>query len=94
MWTFPKIVRRTVEEIGYTRGHKYGFDADTCAVLTCIDEQSPDIALGVNKALEYREERRPAAMMHAPAPGDQGMMFGLPATKKPELMPYAYFLGP
>jgi S-adenosylmethionine synthetase len=50
----PKIVRQTVEEIGYTRA-KYGFDADTCAVLTSIDEQSPDIAMGVNKALEHRQ---------------------------------------
>ena len=70
-----KIVRDTVREIGYTRG-KYGFDADTCGVITAIDEQSQDIALGVDKALEAKENTMSEDEIEAIGAGDQGMMFG------------------
>jgi S-adenosylmethionine synthetase len=70
-----KIVRDTVREIGYTRG-KYGFDADTCGVITAIDEQSADIALGVDKALEAKEHTMTDDEIEAIGAGDQGMMFG------------------
>ena len=81
----PKIVRETVCEIGYDRA-KYGFDCNTCAVLTSIDEQSPDIALGVNKALEYRDgsDNNDSEVTGA---GDQGMVFGYACDETPELMP-------
>jgi S-adenosylmethionine synthetase len=82
----PKIVRQTIREIGYTRA-KYGFDADTCAVITSIDEQSPDIAQGVNEALEKREGSMTEDEIEAIGAGDQGLMFGFACNETPELMP-------
>jgi len=82
----PAIVRRTIREIGYTRA-KYGFDADTCAVLTSLNEQSADIAQGVNAALEYREGKEANQENEALGAGDQGLMFGFATNETPELMP-------
>ena len=87
-----KIVRDTVREIGYTRG-KYGFDADTCGVITAIDEQSADIALGVDKALEATENKMSEEESAAIGAGDQGMMFGYASDETPELMPYPISLA-
>ena len=87
-----KIVRDTVREIGYTRG-KYGFDADTCGVITAIDEQSADIALGVDKALEAKENKMSEEEIAAIGAGDQGMMFGYASDETPELMPYPISLA-
>lgn len=82
----PSIVRQTIKDIGYTRA-KYGFDADTCAVLTAIDEQSPDIAGGVDVALESREGKMSDDEIEAIGAGDQGLMFGFANNETPELMP-------
>lgn len=87
-----KIVRDTVREIGYDRA-KYGFDADTCAVLVAIDEQSPDIALGVNHALEYRNDLEKTNAIETIGAGDQGIMFGYATNETEEYMPMAIVLA-
>ena len=87
-----KIVRDTVREIGYTRG-KYGFDADTCGVITAIDEQSTDIAMGVDKALEAKENTMTDDEIEAIGAGDQGMMFGYATNETEEYMPYSISLA-
>ena len=87
-----KIVRETVREIGYDRA-KYGFDCDTCGVLTAIDEQSADIALGVDKALEAKENKMSDEEIEAIGAGDQGMMFGYASNETEEYMPYPISLA-
>ncbi|NMC26537.1 MAG: methionine adenosyltransferase [Syntrophomonadaceae bacterium] len=88
----PKIVRSTVREIGYTRA-KYGFDDETCAVLTSIDEQSPDIALGVNQALEAKTGTKSKNIYDATGAGDQGMMFGYATNETEDYMPLSAHLA-
>ncbi len=87
-----KIVRDTVKEIGYTKS-EYGFDGNTCAVLVAIDEQSSDIAMGVDKALEARENRMSDEEIEAIGAGDQGMMFGYATNETEEYMPYSIALA-
>ena len=87
-----KVVRDTVREIGYDRA-KYGFDADTCGVIVALDEQSPDIAMGVNKAYEAKNGELSDSDIAAIGAGDQGMMFGYATNETPEYMPYPICLA-
>ena len=87
-----KVVRNTVREIGYDRA-KYGFDCDTCGVIVALDEQSPDIAMGVDKALEAKENKMTDEELEAISAGDQGMMFGYATNATDEYMPYPIYLA-
>ena len=88
----PKIARETIKEIGYTNA-EYGFDAETCSVITAIDEQSSDIAMGVDKALEVKENSMAEETIEAIGAGDQGMMFGYATDETEEYMPYPIALA-
>ena len=89
---YQKVVRDTIREIGYDDSSK-GFDADTCAVFVALDQQSPDIAMGVDKALEARENNMTDEQIEAIGAGDQGMMFGYATNETPEYMPYSINLA-
>ena len=88
-----KVVRETIREIGYDRA-KYGFDCDTCGVITAIDEQSTDIAMGVDKALEAKENKMSDAEIEAIGAGDQGMMFGFASKRDSGVYALSHCSGP
>ncbi len=87
-----RVVRNTIKEIGYTRA-KYGFDCDTCAIITCLDEQSPDIAMGIDRAYEAKTGEMSEDEIEAIGAGDQGMMFGYATNETDELMPMLILLA-